>query len=98
MILGRDENTLPAELRIPVSVFASPVKMPRFYDVAPAAKLGRFGMAGGTVVEDFDGDGLLDVVFSSVDFCEPLAFYHNRGDGTFEDRYVAAGLATSWAD
>src|SRR6478736_3475769 len=93
MILGRDEATLPTELRIPVSVFASPVKMPRFYDVGPAAKLGRFGMAGGTVVEDFDGDGLLDVVFSSVDFCQPLAFYRNRGDGTFEERYVAAGLA-----
>ena len=53
-------------------MFASPVKMPRFYDVAPAAELGRIGIAGGTVVEDFDGDGLLDVVFSSVDFCEPL--------------------------
>ena len=49
-------------------------------------------IAGGTIVDDFDGDGLLDVVFSSVDYCSPLRLYKNRGDGTFEDRTEAAGL------
>ena len=66
--------------------------MPRFIDVAPQAKLGQRDVAGGTITDDFDGDGLLDVVFSSVDFCSPLRLYRNRGDGTFEDRSEAAGI------
>jgi hypothetical protein len=51
------------------------------------------GRAGGVVVDDFDNDGLFDVVVSSVDACAPLRYYRNRGDGTFEDRTSAAGLS-----
>ena len=51
----------------------------------------RRDIAGGTIADDFDGDGLLDVVFSSVDYCAPLRLYRNRGDGTFEDRTEQAG-------
>ncbi len=44
-------------------------------------------------MEDFDNDGLLDVVTSSMDMCEPMHFFHNNGDGTFTDRAAQAGLA-----
>ncbi len=64
-----------------------------FRDVAVAAGLNTFSGAGGVVVDDFDNDGLLDVVTSSMDMCEPLRFFHNNGDGTFTDRAVQAGLA-----
>jgi hypothetical protein len=67
--------------------------MPRFIDVAPAAKLGRTDIAGGTIADDFDGDGLIDVFFTSVDYCSPVQLYRNKGDGTFEDRTEAAGLS-----
>ena len=46
------------------------------------------------IVDDFDNDGLLDVVTSSMDMCEPMHFFHNNGDGTFTDRAAQAGLAT----
>ena len=36
--------------------------------------------------------GLIDVALSSVDFCEPLRLYRNKGDGTFEERTSAARL------
>ena len=57
-----------------------------------------FSLAGGAIVDDFDNDGLLDVVTSSMDVCEPLHFFHNNGDGTFAER-TSAGRAcrTSWA-
>jgi len=45
------------------------------------------------VVDDFDGDGLFDVVVSSVDACAPLRYYHHERDGSFRDRSEAAGLA-----
>jgi hypothetical protein len=92
MVLGRYPQDVPKSALIPPAAFASEAPMPRFVDVAQQAKLGRRDIAGGTITDDFDGDGLLDVVFSSVDFCSPLRLYHNRGDGTFEDRSEAAGI------
>ena len=49
-------------------------------------------MAGGVIVDDFDSDGRLDVVTSSIDSCEPLRLFHHNGDGTFTDRATQAGL------
>ena len=37
-------------------------------------------------MDDFDNDGLLDLAVTSFDPTEPMAFYRNKGDGTFEDR------------
>jgi hypothetical protein len=50
-------------------------------------------MSGTMLVEDLDGDGRLDVTTSSYDTCDHLHFFHNRGDGTFEDRSAPSGLA-----
>ena len=68
---------------IPPSAFESRDDPGRFVDTAPAMGLDAPGGAGGVVVDDFDGDGLFDVVVSSVDACAPLRYYHNEGDGTF---------------
>jgi len=50
-------------------------------------------MAGGVIVDNFDNDGLLDVVFSSFDSCGPLRYFQNNGDATFTDRAAKAGLS-----
>jgi len=55
--------------------------------------LNVFLAAGGVIVDDFDNDGLLDVITSSADMCDSLHFFHNNGDGTFSDRTAQAGLA-----
>ncbi len=44
------------------------------------------------IVDDFDGDGLLDVMLSSSGPLDQLRFFHNNGDGTFSDRTRQAGL------
>ncbi len=49
------------------------------------------GHAGGVVMEDFDGDGLLDLMISSSGPLDQLRFFHNNGDGTFTDRTREAG-------
>ncbi len=51
------------------------------------------GHSGGVILEDFDGDGLLDLMLSSSGALDPLIFYHNNGNGTFTDRSAAAGLS-----
>ena len=45
----------------------------------------RFDLAGGAVIDDFDGDGLLDLVSSTSDPCEPMKAFRNDGEGGFED-------------
>lgn len=93
MLLGRFPDAVPERYRIPARALEPEGKMLRFTDVARSAGLGRPGIAGGTIVEDMDNDGLLDVVFSSVDYCEPLRLFRNLGNGRFEERTEAAGLS-----
>ncbi|WP_165251496.1 CRTAC1 family protein [Paludisphaera soli] len=64
----------------------------RFRDVGADAGVNRLDQAGGAVMEDFDGDGLLDLFVTSFDPKQAAGFYHNNGDGTFDDRSGAAGL------
>ena len=90
---GKYPAGVPAKDLIPASAFESQDKsVGHFTDVATAAGLGLFSMAGGVIVDDFDNDGLLDVVTSSYNSCEHLHFFHNNGDGTFTDRAAQAGL------
>ena len=65
----------------------------KFRDVGAVAGVDRFNQAGGAIMDDFDNDGLLDLVVTSSDATQPMAFYRNKGDGTFEDRTERAGLS-----
>ncbi len=93
MTLGEYPDKVPPKYLIPPSVFQSAEDVGRFPDVAPAAGLDTFAMAGGIIVDDFENNGRLDVVKSSFDVCAPMQFFHNNGDGTFTDRAAKAGLA-----
>ena len=66
--------------------------MARFYDVAADVGLAATGLAGGSVVEDFDGDGYLDVMASSWGVKDTLRVFGNQRDGTFVERTAEAGL------
>lgn len=90
--LGKYPAGVPEKYLIPQATFASKEDVGRFVDVAPEIGLGFASMAGGVIADDFENDGLLDVVVSSYDVCQPLRFFHNNGDGTFTDRTLQAGL------
>ena len=90
--LGEYPSGVPAAYLISESNFHSKENIGRFVDRASDAGLNVFGAAGGIIVDDFDNDGLLDVVVTSMNVCDPLHFFHNNGDGTFTDRTKEAGL------
>jgi hypothetical protein len=92
MTLGKHPDGVPERFRIGPESFASPVDPGRFWDVAGPAGLAYSDNAGGSVADDFDGDGLLDIVVSSRDPCEPLRLYLSLGDGTFEELIDEASL------
>ncbi len=93
MTMGKYPAGVPEKYLISPKLFESRENIGRFIDVAPRAGLNIVSMANGLVVDDFDNDGLLDVMISSYNLCEPLHYFHNNGDGTFTDRAASAGLA-----
>jgi len=92
MTLGEWPDGVPAEWRVPASAFASEGPVARFRDVAAACGLAERQHAGGLCLEDFDGDGRLDLLTSDFDPDAPLRLYHNAGDGRFTERSAEAGL------
>ncbi len=92
MQLGRYPQDVPAKWLVPEKLFNSDTAIPEFPDVAMFAGLDVTGHSGGVIMEDFDGDGLLDLMVSSSGPLDQLHFFHNNGDGTFSDRTREAGL------
>ena len=93
MALGTYPEGTPSEFRVSPELFEPDYDIGRFDEIAPYAGLYAVNTAGGSIVEDFDNDGLLDVMSSTWDPCKPIAYYRNRGDGTFEDYTEKAGLS-----
>lgn len=92
MTVGEYPQGVPARWRIHPEVFRSDYDIGRFVDVAPATGLDMVGLAGGSITEDFDGDGDLDVMASSWGLRDQIRFFRNDGAGRFVDRTREAGL------
>ena len=92
MTLGSYPDGVPVRHRIPPSAFASDFPLPRFDNVAAEAGLDLYALSGGAILDDFDGDGRLDLMVSSIGFADQLRYFHNTGTGRFEDRTERAGL------
>jgi len=92
MQLGKYPDGVPKPWLVASSVFSAEYDVGRFPDVAPQVGLLNTGHSGGVVMEDFDGDGLLDIVITTSGPLDQMRFFHNNGDGTFSDRTREAGL------
>jgi hypothetical protein len=94
MTLGEYPARVSREWRIPLEPFRSRLDIGRFDNVAPEAGLNAGGpnMAGGSIFDDFTGNGWPDVFTTSFDTDLGASLFVNRGDGTFEDRSRSAGL------
>ena len=92
MTVGDYPDQVPARWLVPPAAFASEYELKRFSDVAGALGLDPMKRSGGSILEDFDEDGNLDVMCSSIGFHDQLRLYHNNGDGTFTERTEQAGL------
>ncbi len=93
MTLGSYPDGVPEPLLADPSTPFPDGAVGRFEEVAPAAGIYDLTLAGGAVIEDFDGDGLLDVVASSWHPCVGLRLYLNGGDGRFIDATDSSGLS-----
>ena len=92
MFAGTYPDKVPRAQLIPPSAFRSAEETGRFVDVAAQAGLTSVAAAGGVIVDDFDGDGRLDVVTSSIDSCEPMRLFRRNESGGFTEQAAKAGL------
>ena len=83
--LGEYPDKVPKAYLIPLAALESKENIGRFVDIAPSLGLDTIGAAGGSIVDDFDNDGFLDVIETSFDPCQPMRAFGNNGDGTFSD-------------
>ena len=91
-VAGDPPGSVPEAHRLPPGAFTSEAPFRRFVDRAPELGLDVVDLAGGAVMEDFDGDGRLDVVTSSSFACDSLRAFRNEGRGRFREVTRAWGL------
>ena len=92
MVLGQYPDGVPKQWLIPLDGFKSDYDIGLFRDVAATRGVAALGRAGSVAMEDFDNDGHLDLMISRMGVDDPVEYFHNRGDGTFERRTEQAGL------
>ena len=93
MALGTYSDEVPSEYLVSPDVFAPEYEIGRFEEVASDIGIYGVDLAGGSIIEDFDNDGLLDIMTSTWDPAGNLKYYRNEGNGRFSERTEAAGLS-----
>lgn len=91
-VAGTHPDGVPPEFLIPLSTFEAETRIGRFREIAGEIGVDTLNLAGGAILDDLDGDGWLDLFTSTQSFCETVRYFHNSGDGTFEDWTTRAGL------
>ena len=74
MTLGSYPEGVPEDYLITVDIGGSDSVIGRFEDIAPAVGLYTLNLAGGSIIEDFDNDGLLDIMTSTWDPGGPMIY------------------------
>jgi hypothetical protein len=92
MTIGGYPNQVPEALLIPPRAFESEEEFPRFSNIAPRLGLDTYNNAGGAIADDFDNDGYLDLIVSTMDPKGQLRFFRNNQNGTFTERTEQAVL------
>jgi hypothetical protein len=96
MVSGDYPDQVPSSFRLPADALRSKIPFQRWRDRAPELGTAVVDLAGGAVMDDFDGDGLLDLVTSTWDPCGSLKAFRNAGTAGFVDVTRAWGLDEQW--
>jgi len=99
MTTGEYPDHVPPQFLLQVKNDDSLHLIKPFTDVAANMGLNIRDMSGGSIVDDFNNDGYLDLIFSSWSLSDRIHYCRNNGDGTFTDAsdsshlgYLAGGL------
>lgn len=88
---GLDSDFLIPGLQDP-EVLPEDLNAPLFRDTGMMKGVGDNRISGSACVEDFTGDGHLDIFTTSYGFADQVILYESDGQGGFADRTILAGL------
>jgi FG-GAP-like repeat/ASPIC and UnbV len=93
MTLGQYPSKVPAAWLIPnLDKDTSQIDIKPFKDAAPKLRLDTKNKAGGMIVDDFNNDGLMDMITSDWGLDGSMHFFKNDGAGGFTDISASSGL------
>ena len=92
MTLGSYPDGVDARFLIPPAAFKAAYPLPAFDNVAGQVGLDIYGVSGGAVLEDFDEDGLLDVMVTAIGFADPVRVFRHDRSGRFVEATATSGL------
>lgn len=92
MAIGKYPDEVPKEYLIPRLTKPDAVAVKPFTDIAMQKGLHIGNMAGGSVVDDINNDGYLDIVTTGWDLTEGMHYFQSSGDGQFKDMSATSGL------
>lgn len=93
MTLGEHPGGVDPRFLIPLERFEnSEFDIGRFRDVGHIVGVNQFSQSGGAILEDFDQDGLLDVVVTDYDPSGQMNFLRGSRAGVFVDSTNPSGL------
>ena len=90
--IGGYPDSVPRRYLIPALMRRDKPAFPLYPNIAGDVGVAIAGLAGGLSVEDFNGDGLLDVFTTSWGLTDPVHLYLADGRGRYLDKTAAAGL------
>jgi hypothetical protein len=93
MTVGEYPDKVDPAFLIPGLNADTTIKINPFQDVAADLRLNINNQAGGSITDDFNNDGYLDIITSSSDLNEGMHFLKNNEDGTFADVSNESGLS-----
>ena len=92
MAIGKYPDEVPKEYLIPRLTKPDAVAVKPFTDIAMQKGLHIGNMAGGSVVDDINNDGYLDIVTTGWDLTEGMHYFQSSGHGQFKDMSATSGL------
>lgn len=93
MAVGGYPQSVPPEFLIAGLNEEPTATVKPFEDMSMQTGLNTNNLAGGSIVDDFNNDGYLDIITSSLDLKQGMIYHKNNTDGTFKDVSVASGLS-----
>ena len=92
MVSGEYPEGVPSKFRLPADALESEAFLAPWPERSIDLGINTVDLAGGAIMDDFDGDGLLDLITSTSDHCDHVKAFRNDGRGGFEDVTELWGL------
>jgi hypothetical protein len=92
MTLGGYPELVPKEHLVPPEMFGAGQEFPRFPNIASKLGVDTFNLCGGAVIDDFNGDGYLDIFTTTYDPAGEPHLFISDGSSGFTERSQEAGL------